>query len=54
MNNIEIHDGSLSYIPDFVIYKGYKLKAPVFSTTLMAIDLFPQLIKDLRDARLKR
>jgi hypothetical protein len=49
MNNISVDDGSLSYIPKFVEYKGYKLKAPVFSTTLMAIDLLPWLIKNIRN-----
>lgn len=42
---LELDNGSLTYQPTCVMYKGKRYDAPVFLTTLLAMDYITKLLK---------
>ena len=42
---LELDNGSLTYQPKCVMYKGKRYDAPVFLTTLLAMDYITKLLK---------
>ena len=42
---LELDNGSLTYQPTCVIYKGKRYDAPVFLTTLLAMDTIVNLLR---------
>lgn len=44
-NKLELDNGSLTYQPTFVIYKGKEYPAPIFLKTLQAMDYIVELLK---------
>ena len=43
---IEIDNGSLTYKPTCVIYKGKRYDAPVYLTTLQAMDIIVKVLRE--------
>ena len=43
---LELDNGSLGWQPTCVIYKGHRYDAPVYLTTLQAMDVIVKVLKE--------